>query len=361
MNESHLVPKDLKNASLAVYRERRKDTPVLPKTRDDVYTATGFMVIETNKSEKFLLANDREKGILLFSSHLNLVCLCNDMSSIFIDGTFMCCPKYFYHLYTLHGCKNGNYVPLMYALLPPKDEECYEIMWKMICDLCSQKQLSFVPNVIHIDFEQAMHTAIMHAFPQCKIDCCRFHLAQSWWRKIQTVGLSTDYKDKSTEIGKWLSQFFGLPFLPPNKVEDCFTFDIMSDAPSDDKCHTFLDYVLSTYICTTSRYPPQFWAAAPVENCKRTNNGPESFHSHYNEQFYSHHPNIYVFMDVIKKIQAVTYVKMRTLDMPASVRKPDKEKTDFVIDKYGRYRNDEITRKEYIRCVAYKYSARTDL
>lgn len=27
--------------------------------------------------------------------------------------------------------------------------------------------------------------------------------------------------------------FFGLPFLPPNEIEDCFKFDVMSD----DKCH----------------------------------------------------------------------------------------------------------------------------
>ncbi|CAC5423106.1 unnamed protein product [Mytilus coruscus] len=48
----------------------------------------------------------------------------------------------------------------------------------------------------------------------------------------------------------------------------------MSDAPSGDKCHAFLDYVFkSNYICSTSRYPPYFWAAALVENCKRTNNG----------------------------------------------------------------------------------------
>jgi hypothetical protein len=39
------------------------------------------------------------------------------------------------------------------------------------------------------------------------------------------------YKDKSSEIGKWLTRFFGLPFLAPDEVEDCFTDDIMSDAP----------------------------------------------------------------------------------------------------------------------------------
>jgi hypothetical protein len=71
-------------------------------------------------------------------------------------------------------------------------------------------------------FEQVMHNVLMSVFPACKIDCCRFHLAQSWSRKIQTVGLSSEYKDKSCEIGKWLSQFFGLPFLPAEEIEDCF-------------------------------------------------------------------------------------------------------------------------------------------
>ena len=130
---------------------------------------------------------------------------------------------------------------------------------------------------------------------------------------------------------------------------------------SDEKCTAFADYVLDTYVFNVSRYPPSFWEAAPTPNCKRINNDSESFHSHYNEQFYSHHPNIYIFIDVIKKIQATTYVKMRSLDMPAAVRKQEKEKMDFVIEKYQLYVRGDITRSQYIRCVAYKYSARTDL
>jgi hypothetical protein len=34
------------------------------------------------------------------------------------------------------------------------------------------------PLSIHIDFEQAMHNVLMRVFPACKIDCCRFHLAE---------------------------------------------------------------------------------------------------------------------------------------------------------------------------------------
>lgn len=70
---------------------------------------------------------------------------------------------------------------------------------------------------------------------------------------------------------------------------------------------------------------------------------------------------MFLFIDVIKKIQATTYVKMRTLGMPAAVHKPEKEKMDFVLDRYNKYRNGEISRSDYIRCVAYKYLARTDL
>lgn len=35
--------------------------------------------------------------------------------------------------------------------------------------------------------------------------------------------------------------------------------------------------------------------------------------------------------------------------MPTFVRKPEKEKMDFIVGKYNMYRRDEITRKEYIR------------
>jgi hypothetical protein len=68
--------------------------------------------------------------------------------------------------------------------------------------LCHQKQFLLTPLSIHIDFEQAKHNVLMSVFPACKIDCCTFHLAQSWWQKIQTVGMSSEYKDKSCEIGK---------------------------------------------------------------------------------------------------------------------------------------------------------------
>jgi hypothetical protein len=53
--------------------------------------------------------------------------------------------------------------------------------------------------------------------------------------------------------------------------------------------------------------------------------------------------------------KATTYVRMRSLDMSAAVRKQEKEKMDCVIEKYQLYIRGDITRSQYIRCVAYKW------
>jgi hypothetical protein len=58
-----------------------------------------------------------------------------------------------------------------------------------------------------------MHNVIVALLPDARIDCCSFHLGPAWWRNIQRIGLSSEYKDKSGEIGKWLSKFVGLPYI----------------------------------------------------------------------------------------------------------------------------------------------------
>jgi hypothetical protein len=54
------------------------------------------------------------------------------------------------------------------------------------------------------------------------IKACQFHLGQAWYRKIQNLGLSGEYKDPESDIGKWLKKFFGLSYLESADVADCF-------------------------------------------------------------------------------------------------------------------------------------------
>jgi hypothetical protein len=62
--------------------------------------------------------------------------------------------------------------------------------------------------------------------------------------------------------------------------------------PDDKRIEQLSDYVLNTYIDdTTATFPTSTWSEVP-SLVRRTNNGPEAFHSHYNEQFYKSHPSM---------------------------------------------------------------------
>lgn len=202
MYENLFNSRDLKNVAMSMYRERRKRFLKLPKSRLEVHEALEGLYLQTNKNESFTLVNDAESGIVIFSCNTNLKCLCNEMCDIFIDGTFKYCPKFFFQLYSIHGCKNGNYIPLVFALLPLKTEECYNKMWDLLIDACTTINFILQPEVVHSDFEYAMHSVVINKFPNATISCCRFHLGQSWWRKIQSLGLSVEYKNKCSDVSK---------------------------------------------------------------------------------------------------------------------------------------------------------------
>ncbi|KAF0754304.1 MULE domain-containing protein [Aphis craccivora] len=100
-----------------------------------------------------------------------------------IDGTFKSCPKRFYELFTIYGLKNDVYLPLVFFLLPDKCNKC---AFQHLTRHSMSIGLTCSPTDVVIDFEQAIHNAVAEVFPNAKIRGCRFHLLQSWWRKIQS-------------------------------------------------------------------------------------------------------------------------------------------------------------------------------
>ena len=97
--ESALEPKNLKNASLALYRQRRKEFPALPKNRIETHQSLAALQITSNKDESFVLHSDENSGIIIFSTDKNLECLCKTVDEIFVDRTVKSCLKQFYQLY----------------------------------------------------------------------------------------------------------------------------------------------------------------------------------------------------------------------------------------------------------------------
>lgn len=257
--DNELESTDIRSIAQSLYRERRKVYPVLPKTRQELHQTLNSMTTSTTKGEDFILENNPETGLVVLSCTTNLEFLTSNAEEIYIDGTFKCCPKFFYQLYTIHGLCNGHYIPLVYALLPGQSEEIYRNMWSCLIDICSARNLLLKPSVIHADFEVAMLTVLRDIYPTAVIKCCRFHLGQAWWRKIQNLGLGSEYKDNTSDIGQWLKLSFGLHFIDPKEVEDCFVEELMTNAPQDDRCTRFADYLVDNYISPNSRYPPVLW------------------------------------------------------------------------------------------------------
>jgi len=84
-------------------------------------------------------------------------------------------------------------------------------------------------------------------------------------------------------------------FFDPSEVSDCFSFDFIQDIPDDSKYGRYADYILENYIDENSKFPPSMWASHTA-TLKRTTNNCESFHSHFNEQFYKAHPLFFTFV-----------------------------------------------------------------
>ena len=223
-----------------------------------------------------------------------------------MDRKFTSCPKHFYQLYTSLVYVNLHYIPVVNALLIDKHKETYVKLLTVISEKCRDMGLLFNPKTI-TDFQKASMSAVTTVFPQAALRGCRFHLRQSWWRRMQSLGLSEDYKQKSIPEAKWLVQFYGLSLLPANEVEVAFVEDIVLDMPDDERFQKFADYVVENYLDVGCDFPPILWVESPDPN-PTTTNGCESYHAHLNAEFNSAQPNIYLFDETLLRQQTSTHV-----------------------------------------------------
>nr|CAI5823082.1 unnamed protein product [Callosobruchus analis] len=153
-----------------------------------------------------------------------------------------------------------------------------------------------------IDFEYGIHKSVCTIWASAKIIGCRFHLSQAWYRKILQLGLSEEYK---------------------NSVNN-------------------------------AHFPPAIWASS-TNFINRTTNGCESFHSKFNECFYSPHPNVFNFANILLEFQTLIYVKIKTANLFVKKEtKTTKEKREYINSQIYQYPNIKISRYTYVKLVSFK-------
>ena len=83
-------------------------------------------------------------------------------------------------------------------------------MFTLLNECCVNSNVILCFATIHLNFEE---TVVIELYPEALLKSCRFHLDQSWWRKIQSIGPAKEYKHNGSDISTWLHHIFGLEFL----------------------------------------------------------------------------------------------------------------------------------------------------
>ena len=153
-------------------------------------------------------------------------------------------------------------------------------------------------------------------------------------------------------VSQFLKKTFGLSLLPPAEVCDCFTLEFLSNLPNVKRVEQFCDNLLENYIDVESTFPPPVWSDCNASSL-RAIKACELFHAHFNALFYIAHPNIFVLVSTLQKIQNETYIKMRSVTTRTFKKSAAFKKEDLNSSKIEQY--FKISRIEFVSSVSYKF------
>ncbi|XP_060082120.1 uncharacterized protein LOC132561410 [Ylistrum balloti] len=238
----------------SLYHSRAKLLPKLPTSVADITLENEWTL--TNTGDQFVLFDDNRDNtrILAFATTSNLEIL-STATTLYCDGTFYTCPRFFSQLYTNHAMIDNQMYPL---------------------------------------------NAAKSIFQGITVKGCFFHFTQCIWRKTQQLGLQTYYRDNE-DIHRLVRRAAVLPLIPPQRIED-YWFNAMDDLEDVDlqvDTTPFTDYVTTQWIEGDRHVWNHFDNDGP-----RTTNNLEGWHSKLKKRIPHAHPNIYLFIRVLKDIQA---------------------------------------------------------
>ena len=272
-----------------------------------------------------------------------------------MDGTFQTCPHLFYQIFSLHGFKNGKQFPLVYALLPDKSRQTYSRLLELVKRKTVSLELNLSPSKFLGDFELAIKQAVDLCFPLADFKGCYFHFSQALMRKFQALGLRVAYRSDE-EAKQFLRTTAALAFVPIRFVRLAWQ-GIKASAPTHlPRIEEFVEYFESTWL--VGNFPVQMWNVYENEDY-RTNNHLEGWHKRLKCLVGKSHPNIYEFVEVMKKEQTATEVLMLQLSAGASA--PKRSAKSITMDKKikelkDRFEKNSVSLEEYLHGVSHHTS-----
>ena len=109
--------------------------------------------------------------------------------------------------------ENVHLLPCVYPLLPNKSISTYTKMWNIIREACPNSQ----PRYLFVDFEQAAINSFNLIWLITQVKACFSHLSQSVYRKLQSLGLQSEYHN-DPDFALTMRMLPALAFVPPELV-----------------------------------------------------------------------------------------------------------------------------------------------
>ena len=193
------VTRTINSYESLITRHKKAGRPALPKSISEVQLTEEYLKYEhfNGYTNEFLLIDNGigANRIIIFGT-LEFLQYMSKCDKLWGDGTFKQSPKHFYQLYTIHGYVRGQMFPFIFAILPNKYETTYIRMLNLLQDKLKSMNLRFQVKQFQVDFEMAMINAITKVL-KCEVKGSAFHYCQSLIKKMASLGLTKQYKNKN--------------------------------------------------------------------------------------------------------------------------------------------------------------------
>jgi hypothetical protein len=226
----------------------------------------------------FLVGDVRVSGKrhLLFATEQQLDHL-QQAKTWYLDGTFKVVSQPFTQLWSIHAfvCNGQDMkqLPFLFVLMSGRRTIDYTTVFNELNKIF--KTSAQVQDMV-LDFELSLWKAIQEVYPAVRIRGCAFHWTQSVYRKIQSVGLQTNYV-QDIGVHRLCKQLLGLPFIPASHIRP--VFEKLQERAVTEKLQELTDYIELTWIESTV-WNPEKWSV--FGQSVRTNNDVEGWHHRLN-------------------------------------------------------------------------------
>ncbi|KAF0697291.1 Uncharacterized protein FWK35_00035520, partial [Aphis craccivora] len=272
-------------------------------------------VPRTKKSINMMVSDEASLRIKKLKSSYESDTTLNKLQSLrwYMDGNFALAPKLFSQLYVIRVEINKKFTTAVYILLQNKTLATYEMMLTTLLKKCEEQNSYPDPAVVHVDFERAVITAIIHVLGQhIHIQSCFYHLTQSTYQKVQELGLQTQYRENQNLI-EFCGKMNGSAFLP---IGDKYGIAYLKKIVPEE-AESLLNYFDETYVngkygqvknennkivlknCPPT-FPPNLWNVneSTLNDEERTNNSTEGWNLRFSKLVGQTHPKIWTIIVV---------------------------------------------------------------